>query len=135
MVAATNGGGATSGSRVGWSPGGRQPGGGGGQLAFSVARSLAALMACLAANNNPALVKKLGRDIWDIVTPLVSSGAHKRSATGGPAGGGGRGSGVDQPPASLKERGEVFLFLERISSQELCLLVLSLLTTLFNVAR
>jgi hypothetical protein len=34
-----------------------------------------------------------------------------------------------------KERSEVFLFLERVSSQELSLLVLSLLATLFNVAR
>ena len=70
------------------------------------------------------MVKKLGRDIWEAVTPLVSSGANRRGAGGGLASGG-----------SMKERGEVVLFLERINSQELALLVLSLLATLFNVAR
>ena len=98
---------------------------------MSLARSLATLMASLLTpNNNPPLVKKLGRDIWDLMTPLVSSGANKRTATGGTPGG------RDQQAAvSGKERSEVFLFLERVSSQELSLLVLSLLATLFNVAR
>jgi hypothetical protein len=62
-------------------------------------------MAALAAppnSSNPPLVKKLGRDIWDMMTPLVSSGANKRSAAGGVQQG--RSSGGDQQ-AGLEKPG------------------------------
>jgi|LakMenEpi03Aug12_release.lakeMendotaPanAssembly.Ray.scaffolds.fasta_scaffold2990112_1 hypothetical protein len=61
-------------------------------------------MAALAAppsSSNPPLVKKLGRDIWDLMTPLVSSGANKRSAAGLQQG---RSSGGDQQAGLEKTR-------------------------------
>ena len=122
-VAATAGGG---GGRPNWQQGGGRQTPPSSSLAFSLARSLATLMGHLTTNSsNQPLVKKLGRDIWELITPLVSSGVNKRAAASGQA----------AAAATMKERGEVFLFVERISSQELALLVLSLLATLFNVAR
>ena len=88
-----------------------------------LARNLAFLMLNLRANN-PQMIKKFGRDVWELVGQLVSNGGNKRPKDGGTA-------------ASLvsRDRAAVTAFLCQLTHEPLVRLTTSLIATLFNVAR
>jgi len=86
----------------------------------SLAKALTNLFISI-PSSNPQVMKKLGREVWDLVFPFVSSANNKR--------------GKEQSSSPIKDRTQVQRFLSRISNPELNLLVLSLLSTLFNVVR
>jgi len=88
-----------------------------------LARNLAFLMLNLRANN-PQMVKKFGRDVWEMVAQLVSTGGSKRPKDGGAAAG-----------LISRERAAVTAFLCQLSHEQLTRLTISLIASLFNVAR
>jgi len=92
-------------------------------LVPSLARSLASLLTNL-NSNNPQILKKFGREIWDLVVPFLSSGANKRTKDQ-----------QQQSASPIKDKLDMVKFLERVSHPDLAMLILSLLSTLFNVAR
>jgi len=87
---------------------------------FLLARNLAFLMLNLRSNNHQ-MIKKFGRDVWDGLAHLVSTGAGKRPKEGG---------GI-----VIRERALVTSFLCRLSHPGLLGVVLSLLASLHNVAK
>jgi len=72
-------------------------------------------------NNSNHLTKKFAREVWETMVPYVSSAANKRKES--------------NQPAPVKDRNEMQKFLEHVSNLDLALLVLSLLSALFNVAK
>jgi len=88
-----------------------------------LARNLAFLMLNLRANN-PQMIKKFGRDVWEMVAALVSSSASKRPKDGGVAAG-----------LVTRERAAVTAFLCQLSHEPLTRLTTSLIASLFNVVR
>jgi len=88
-----------------------------------LARNLAFLMLNLRANN-PQMIKKFGRDVWELVCQLVSAGGNKRPKDGGAA-----------AVLVSKDRAAVTAFLSRLEHEPLVRLTTSLIATLFNVAR
>jgi len=92
-------------------------------IVIVLARNLAFLMLNL-RTNNPQMIKKFGRDVWDMVSQLVSNAGNKRPKDGGTA-------------ANLisRDRAAVTAFLCQFSHESLTRLTTSLIATLFNVAR
>eukprot|EP00092_Neocalanus_flemingeri_P017763 GFUD01019220.1.p1 GENE.GFUD01019220.1~~GFUD01019220.1.p1 ORF type:complete len:1019 (+),score=355.36 GFUD01019220.1:70-3057(+) len=88
-----------------------------------LARNLAFLMLNLRANN-PQMIKKFGRDVWEMVAQLVSNGGTKRPKDGGAAAG-----------LVSRERAAVTAFLCQLAHEPLKRLTTSLIASLFNVAR
>jgi len=87
-----------------------------------LARNLAHLMINL-RTNNPQAIKKFCRELWDLITPLVSTGANKRGKENGAV------------FASVKERASLTMFLGQLQVPGLVNLVLSLLAAMHNAAR
>jgi len=83
-------------------------------------RNMNALMLNI-KSNNALLMKKFARDVWESVLPFMTPSGNKRKDIGQ----------NDQ----IKERNQMQRFLERVSNLELALLVLSLLSSLYNVAK